>query len=348
MRSLLSAEFGVRSAESFGYGGRPAPFTPDSALRIPHSEFRTPHSAPPPCRAFTMIEIAISLAVIGFALAAIIGILPTGMNVQQANREETTIDADASVFMNAIRYGEQGLDDLTNYVVTITRYWIDVPNGGSPGAVNTSVYSYTNNTLNGVAQSPPLLLTNGYHIVGLLSAPKWVYYFNSATGVSGYYSFYVVATIRSVSGLASEKYPQDNPTVQDLALNYKLIPEVVPDPRYPPSPLVAPPPGNYLYPASYPTNWANYTAYTNSANAADWQSRSNFWVLSQNLQTNLSDVRLIFRWPLINGNPGNNRQVFRTQAGGHVSTVYEPWAPSPPSPNYALYFFEPRNYVKAQ
>src|SRR5262249_10809748 len=37
-------------------------------------------------RAFTMIEIAISLAVIGFALAAIVGVLPLGMKVQKQNR----------------------------------------------------------------------------------------------------------------------------------------------------------------------------------------------------------------------------------------------------------------------
>src|SRR6266851_901121 len=70
--------------------------------------------------AFTMIEIAISLAVIGFALVAIIGILPTGMNVQKDNREETIIGHDASIFMNAIRNGEHGVDDLVNYVVAIT------------------------------------------------------------------------------------------------------------------------------------------------------------------------------------------------------------------------------------
>ena len=37
--------------------------------------------------AFTMVEIAICLAVIGFALVAIIGVLPIGMNVQKDNRE---------------------------------------------------------------------------------------------------------------------------------------------------------------------------------------------------------------------------------------------------------------------
>ena len=41
--------------------------------------------------AFTMMEIAISLAVIGIALVAIIGVLPIGMNVQQTNREETIV-----------------------------------------------------------------------------------------------------------------------------------------------------------------------------------------------------------------------------------------------------------------
>ena len=70
--------------------------------------------------AFTMIEIAISLAVIGFALVAIIGILPTGMQVQKDNRQETIINQDASVWMDAIRSGARGYDDLTNYVLAIT------------------------------------------------------------------------------------------------------------------------------------------------------------------------------------------------------------------------------------
>ena len=84
----------------------------------PHSALRTPRFQ----RAFTMIEIALSLAIIGFALVAIIGVLPLGMNVQKENREETIINQDASVFLNAIRNGARGLDDLTNYVMAITNY----------------------------------------------------------------------------------------------------------------------------------------------------------------------------------------------------------------------------------
>src|SRR5690242_1682724 len=74
--------------------------------------------------AFTMIEIAISLAVIGFALVAIIGILPIGMNVQKENRQETIITQDAGVFMDAICNGAQGADDLTNFVLSITNYQV--------------------------------------------------------------------------------------------------------------------------------------------------------------------------------------------------------------------------------
>ena len=60
-----------------------------------------------------MIEIAISLAIIGIALVAIIGVLPLGVNVQKDNREETIINQDATVLVEAIRNGARGADDLT-------------------------------------------------------------------------------------------------------------------------------------------------------------------------------------------------------------------------------------------
>ena len=69
--------------------------------------------------AFTMIEVAISLAIIGFALVAIIGVLPYGMNTQRDNREETVINQDATLLIEAIRNGAYGNDDLTNYVYAI-------------------------------------------------------------------------------------------------------------------------------------------------------------------------------------------------------------------------------------
>src|SRR4051812_44619648 len=70
--------------------------------------------------AFTLIEIALSLAVISFALVAIIGILPTGLTVQKENREETLINFEAGFLMDAIRSGSRGQENLTNYVMAIT------------------------------------------------------------------------------------------------------------------------------------------------------------------------------------------------------------------------------------
>ena len=71
-----------------------------------------------------MIEIALCLAIIGFALVSILLVLPSGMNTQRETREETIIGQDASMLMEAIRGGVQGNDDLTNYVYAITNSWI--------------------------------------------------------------------------------------------------------------------------------------------------------------------------------------------------------------------------------
>jgi prepilin-type N-terminal cleavage/methylation domain-containing protein len=72
-----------------------------------------------PSSAFTLIEIALCLAVIGIALTAIIAVLPLGMDVQRENREATVINQDATIFMEAIRNGARGADDLTNYVYEV-------------------------------------------------------------------------------------------------------------------------------------------------------------------------------------------------------------------------------------
>src|SRR6478672_1143855 len=70
--------------------------------------------------AFTMVEIAIAVAIIAFALVAIIGILPAGLQVQKDNRQDTLIGQDGSYFMEAIRNGAAGADELATYVENIT------------------------------------------------------------------------------------------------------------------------------------------------------------------------------------------------------------------------------------
>ena len=94
-------------------------------------------------RGFTMIEIAICIAVIGFALVAVIGVLPKGMLTQRDNRADTIIGQDGMYWMEAItRSGTNGVDELTNFVDEIR--------------VGGTTYTFNNG------------FRNGYDIIGLL------------------------------------------------------------------------------------------------------------------------------------------------------------------------------------
>ena len=154
-------------------------------------------------RAFTMIEIAISLAIIGFALAAIVGILPIGMNVQKENRQETIVNQDGQVFMDLIRNGARGLDDLTNYVYVISN---SISGYTTKGAMDVRTFSYRYTTTNSTTPSQ-FPLTNGLRIIGLLSTPTYIPRYDANGNYIGYFSNRVSAFVRSMSGLASEKYP---------------------------------------------------------------------------------------------------------------------------------------------
>ena len=125
------------------------------------------------CRGFTMVEIAICLAIIGIALVAIIGVLPAGLNVQKDNREETLIDQDATVFIENIRNGARGLDDLTNYVLAITNSWTLYNANGTPSAFGVNGYTYTDAIRLSERPVPAMALTNGANIIGLLSTPEY-------------------------------------------------------------------------------------------------------------------------------------------------------------------------------
>jgi hypothetical protein len=136
---------------------------------------------------------------------------------------------------------------------------------------------------------------------------------------------HVAAYVRSMSGPASEK---NNPAMQDLAFSYCMIPEIIAYGT------------NY-----YDPSWTNYTAFLagSPANVAS----SNYWMVANNLQANLHDVRLRFLWPLWSGGHlGPSGQAFRTLVGGSLQETNELGLPQP-SP-YDLYFFQPRTYVKAQ
>jgi prepilin-type N-terminal cleavage/methylation domain-containing protein len=229
------------------------------------------------CRGFTMVEIAICLAVIGIALVAIIGVLPIGMNTQRDNREETIINQDATVLMEAIRGGARGMDDLTNYVYAITNYQTLY----DPNPHPTAPFGWTNGA--------PSFLTNGMNIVGLLSTPE--YTDNLGNPINnlfyGGYSNHVVAYVRSVSGPAIEKPPQNNDIVVGDSFGYRIL--CVNAPVAVDTNIFNLPPAQQLY--------------------------------NRQLAANLHELRLTFLWPQQpNGNVGPGRQTFRTMVAGQIVT----------------------------
>jgi type II secretory pathway pseudopilin PulG len=167
-----------------------------------------------------MIEIAISLAIIGIALVAIIGVLPRGMDVQRANREETVINQDASVLLEAIRDGHRAGTDLTNYVFAITVASTPWTANGVPGITTTNGYTY----------SSAFALNNNARIIGLLSTPEFIYVTNvifpafpTNNLFSGGYSNRVYAYVHSLSGPAVEKPPQDNALLVGNSFSYCVL-----------------------------------------------------------------------------------------------------------------------------
>ena len=174
---------------------------------------------------FTMVEIAICLAIIGVALVAIIGVLPREMDVQRKNREETIINQDASVILEDIRRGVHSGTDLTNYIFGITNYstvWVASGNVYVPGPTTVvDGYGYAGSSLNGA--SSPFALTNNANIIGLLSTPEFFLNNNQAINFGGGTSNHVVAYVHSLSGPAVEKPPQDNSILIGDSFSYRVL-----------------------------------------------------------------------------------------------------------------------------
>jgi len=241
-----------------------------------------------------MIEIAIAVGVIGFALVAIIGILPQGMSVQKDNREETIISQDAPYFLNAIRNGEMRTNGnfLVNYVESIT---VAVSSNGPIGAA-----AYGNPFL-GVTGID--ILTNDMNIVGLLSTPKFDNRTDNNSSLMGQ-SNVITAIVRAMSGSALQQNGANSAT----AFRYQMTVEIDPwgwfTPSYTP---------NYL-PNSLTANSNVFSSYTNL------------------LANSLRDVRLKFAWPVLpNGTiPPGHQQTCRSLISSHLwfTNLYGPSFPT--------------------
>lgn len=257
-----------------------------------------------------MVEIAISLAVIAFALVAIIGVLPSGLTVQRENREETIINQDASVFINAIRNGARGLDDLTNYVYAITNWWTTwdrVPDGAD-FLTNNPVsgfdgYGPVDSQIQSFSPPPKMPITNGLRIIGLMSRPKYELFPVNSPAPTQIRSNHIVAFVRAMSGIAAEKTPQTNADVRADAFAYRLI--------------------------------------------CDNQQVQRFDAgtpYGKELVRNLRELRLRFLWPVsAKGLPGTGRQTFRMEIGGFQEITNDVYVTQHP-----LFFFRPTTFVKVQ
>lgn len=278
--------------------------------------------------AFTMVELAMCIAVVAVAMVAIIGVLPSGLTTQQVNREETIINQDATVLMEAIRNGSWLTDDITNYVdyVVVERH---------PLRSDHSDSTFTNGFVgvwyaNAKVPSPATKLTAPWDVVGLLSLPKY-------DGISAFDAYYdskaqpqgftnsVVAQFRAFSGSITEKplvSSNDVPVAgaYDRSFKYMVRVEI--------SPVRA-----------SPTNATTSTSVTNSFAVNN--------AFEQALRHSLYDVSLTFQWPVfgteVPARVGNNSRTIRTQVQGRLVPFYFSGSTTP----YTLTGSKvvPRNFV---
>lgn len=260
-------------------------------------------------RAFTMVEIVLSLAIIAVALVAIIGVLPIGLNVQSDNKEESIINADAAIWMQFLTKGAQGGEyfkptpPLPGPIFYINEVRVDenirtrnVNNVLlSEDGFTTATTFYTN-------------FLSASNLLGVLSLPKYPSNPYKLTDGQKYTNWNVYADVRALNGNMA-----DLGADMDFAFKYRMIPELVPL-----------------------QNGAPYDY------AASLQNTNNGTVLP-NLDSNLFELRLKFMWPLMPGPDGTYRSqtqfaksmTFRTLVSGH-DTQY--------TNNQTLYFMSPRQY----
>jgi type II secretory pathway pseudopilin PulG len=232
--------------------------------------------------AFTMVELALSIAVVAFAIVAIIGVMPLGLNAQKDNREDTIINQDAQFLLEAIRTGNVRVDELTNYVDFIT---VTTTSGPSRSrSYYHSQYSDWASLTN--LPNPITRFTNGTAVIGMLSLPKYERIGNADV------TNYVVAQMRALSGSLFEKpsrFPGEKTPTNSLesSFRYRLTSEVIP---------------------------IRSVALTQGGPVVARRVQA--------LRNNLYDVRLTFQWPvhLVNGRTvvGNGIKTYRTQMAGRL------------------------------
>lgn len=234
--------------------------------------------------AFTMVELALCIAIIAIAMVAIMGVLPAGMGVQKQNREDTIISQEATHWMEVLRGGAVLFDDVTNYVdfVAVGRQRVD----DTRVLTNFFVGPYfTIPASSGL--SPVRRLNHPELILGLLSLPKYDTIPNDFVANPTTVTNTITAVVRAFSGSLNEKIlPQavnEQPSNNQLGFSFRYLlrVELIPVPTLPKD--------------ATPTSVRQFTA----------------------IERGLFDVRLTFEWPVVgqdfNVKSGANLRTYRTQ-----------------------------------
>jgi len=257
-----------------------------------------------------MVEIALCIAVVAFALVAILGVMPTGLQVQKDNREDTIINQDASFWLEALRSGAKGMDELTNYVDRITFKRTE-----RDGRFSRSDF------LPGTGG--PRTFTSGLEIIGLLSVPKY------ELESTGWVTNSVMAYVRAFSGSAADKPDgTNNAATKAVAFGYRLTSEIVP----------------------YNPMSQLFTNIYKGKTDLDKTNRYELWRRAMNLQDNFHEIRLTMDWPLTPGPDntiivGGRHKVIATIApGAMVSTNILPSSRQ----LGRLYWIQPSIFVQAK
>lgn len=256
-----------------------------------------------------MVEIAICISIIAFALVAIIGVLPTGLQVQKQNREDTIIQQEGLFWIEAIRSGARGLDHLTNFVDLIHTETYSHVVGQPGGTLTIADATYGQG------------FTNGQDIIGLLSLPKLLIYTDRNGQTVQFKTRSANALVRALTGSAIEKVPKN-----DFAFRYRISTELVPF-----TPL-----------AGMNTNFN-----VPNLDPVEWAVRSNLFLKATLLGQNAYELRVTLAWPVYQSRTGvrvgNNRKLFRTLVSGYLMRMTADHLQQ-----RELFFLRPSQFVIAQ
>lgn len=285
--------------------------------------------------AFTMVELALCIGIVAFAMVAIMGVMPSGLNVQRQNREDTIIDQEGPQWINILRDGQFGWGDLTNYVE-----YVQIEHTPMGVAGGRQVYRIPGPL---VYPPPEEFIASTADLISLLSIPKY----EADTGTV--FSNRVTAVFRSLAGAqnARVRYSGIRPTESQFeeftrdAFRYQLEIELIPVSPTPTLNMTLPDPDytNVVTQESIRSGGLLNAYRLDPVNVIDiLKSQAQYRSDRDALSGTLYDLRLTFRWPLYKVGDeyqlGAGSRTFRTQISGRQlfslytnnspSTVYWP------------------------